>query len=549
MKDAMIFKFTAAAAMVTAAAVLSYNGIYGGLCMGFMIYVAVSEVGISRSENRQYRFLTEFDRFLGSLRHYYLKSYSVRDAMYFGMEKTKGELKKELEEILDIIESDNPDTQGSVYQNSSKDRYLRLLLMMMLLVAENGDEKDESGSVFINALIQLRMEVRDERRDLGIRRHKFMGLSLTAALPSVAVPFIARWGVRTNPDLLMFYYGRTGSIARAIILMVSFLCYNAVRGLKAAEDHAFDFSGTVGIKAKRALLFMVSGSVMLISLVFAHKEAVYLLKNDVSNVERLCDMADGRQIAAMEYFIPEYTQRIIGKIIDLPARDELKDMLLSEMGIRTEEVAYSSADEILRRVAAIETEEVDLLDMLIVLTAGLAGAFYPGLTKIFRSMTEEDRKIEEIMRLQTIISMQKDVPGMSPAMLLESLECFAKYYKNYFERCLNDFGINEQEALLLLKEDEKEHELERIADCFLLADELGVGEAFDEIASEIRTFREDRKADKSIRIDNDVLLASLLAVIPGGLILFGYLLIPFMVSSLNMFNMYQNSLKNYISIT
>jgi hypothetical protein len=48
-------------------------------------------------------------------------------------------------------------------------------------------------------------------------------------------------------------------------------------------------------------------------------------------------------------------------------------------------------------------------------------------------------------------------------------------------------------------------------------------------------------------MDNNVLLASLLAVMPGGLVLFGYLLIPFMARAMTMFSDYQDALRGYMN--
>ena len=63
-----------------------------------------------------------------------------------------------------------------------------------------------------------------------------------------------------------------------------------------------------------------------------------------------------------------------------------------------------------------------------------------------------------------------------------------------------------------------------------------------EISREIENFKENRKLDRKIMLDSEVMLASLLAAIPGGLILFGYLLGPFMIRSVQIFNEYQSGI-------
>ena len=559
MKVSKVLEISGSVILAAAAGYISDVPVFGALCMSFLIYVVYSEITCSSRTSEKISFLRELDRFLGNLRHHYYRTNSIRDALFFGSDGIGEPLRAELAVIQDIVESADLRTRGNVYQNSEKDKYLRLLMSMMMLMEENGDSCGPEGSVFINALMQLRMEVKDEKRMISNRKHKFMGLSLTASLPVCAVQFIAAWGVKTNPDLLLFYYGRWGMLFRLVILLISFICYRLIMNLKdteyATEKKSFDAFllkyriDRIAKPLKRAAVFCVMGIITFVSLITAHKEAVTLLAEDTSNVEMLCDIADGRQIAAMEYFIPLYTQELLKDINTDISRDELAGHLLEENGIRTKEVAETAADEIIRRVGSIRNERIDIWDVIIVLAAGLLGASYPDITGLFEKIAESGMIKNEIMQFQTIVSIQKDVQGISPVVMLESLESFGQRFKKPLRKCINDIGINEAEALQQFKYSCDDIDFERIADCFILADELGVKEAFDEISTEIKAFREDRRSEAVIRLDNDVLLGSLIAVIPGGLILFGYLLIPFMVSALNMFNSYQDSLKDFITIT
>ncbi|MCR5323588.1 MAG: hypothetical protein K6E85_10000 [Lachnospiraceae bacterium] len=559
MKASKVLEISGIVLATILALIISDNPVFGVLCMSFLIYVAVTETKGASETSEKLRFLKELDRFLGNLRHHYFRTNSIRDALFFGTDGIREPLRAELTEMLSILEDTDRRVKGSMYQNSEKDRYLRLLMSVIMLMEENGDSVNSEGSVFINAVMQLRMEVRDERRFISNRKHKFMGLSLTSALPVASVQFISSWGVKTNPNLLLFYYGRWGMLFRLVILMISFICYRIILNLRVLEYTAgrnrYDTARVLrwfdelGKTLKRAVLFSLSGTIMLISLITAHREAVSLLKCDASNIEMICDVADGRQIAAMEYLIPLYTQELLTDENRIVSKDEIVMRLLGEIGIRSEEVAQTAADEIIRRVNAVKNEKVDIWDLLIVLTVSIIGALYPDIGELFDKLASGGRIKEEIMQLQTIVSIQKDVQGISPVIMLESLECFGQWFKKALRRCINNIGINEGEALQQLKISCEDDDFERIADCFILADELGVKEAFDEISSEIKAFREDRRSERSIRLDNDVLLATLVAVIPGGLILFGYLLVPFMVSALNMFNSYQDSLKDYISIS
>ena len=78
------------------------------------------------------------------------------------------------------------------------------------------------------------------------------------------------------------------------------------------------------------------------------------------------------------------------------------------------------------------------------------------------------------------------------------------------------------------------------------AQELGVTDAFDEISSQIEIVREEDENNRRIALDRDALTGEILAALPGILILFGYLIIPFLVKALALFNTYQESLQEFI---
>ena len=78
-----------------------------------------------------------------------------------------------------------------------------------------------------------------------------------------------------------------------------------------------------------------------------------------------------------------------------------------------------------------------------------------------------------------------------------------------------------------------------------MVDEVGLELAFAEVGAEIVNFKEDRKLERQMMLDDEVTLGTILAVIPGGLILFGYLLIPFMYKAMTQFNTYMGNLNAY----
>ena len=138
--------------------------------------------------------------------------------------------------------------------------------------------------------------------------------------------------------------------------------------------------------------------------------------------------------------------------------------------------------------------------------------------------------------------MLKNIPGITAVSLLEEMELFSQIFKPAIRKCINEYNISDEKALRKMYETEKYAPFRRITDCFLMADELGLEDAFEEISAEIENFTENRKLERKILLDSEGMLGAVISVLPGGIILFGYLLLPFMVRSMQIFNEYQTGI-------
>lgn len=514
----------------------------------FMVYVVINEAGYLKEVSEKTRFLKDFDEFLSHVRHSYYYSGSCRDAVFFSIPKSNRRIRPQLELIQYCLEKDDSSVQAELPADINK--YVKLFISMAMLVAENGDTPPGEESVFIESVMQLRSDIQDERRFLENRKHRFMGFGLTAALPVLAVPFVASWASGTIPSLLLFYYGRTGNVILCVLLTCSVLCYRCVCELRngtPSRKRQDKLHILMGKEEFRIICSLCAVAVMIPVLIFGHTKAAKLLLTDVSDIDNICEVADGRQLDAMARVIPKYTSDYVNSGEELQT-DAIVAALMNEPGIRTMEVASDTTEEIIRRVIAYKGEHFDLIDVIITLMAGCFMYFYRDIAELFEKAMRESRRQDEIMQFQSLIHMQKRVPGISPVQILESMEEFSDIFRPALLQCINEYSVNDVEALERMAESENYPDFVKIADCFLAIDEAGVEEAFDEISAEIVNFKENRRLTRAILLDNDALLGALLAVIPGGLILFGYLLVPFMVRSLAMFNAYQASLADYIAV-
>ena len=525
------------------------------------------------------KFLKAFDSFLNTVRHNYYKCGSVKTAIELSENEAEDIMKGHIRELYKCLDAADPDTEAEKYLNTSYHKYLKLLLTLVRLVEENGDIEDEKGSVFLNSCMHLKYEIEEDIRFINEKKHRFSGLMYTAVLPVAAIPFIAKWGTSTIPSLNIFYYGYSGSIVKAGLLLVTVVCYNALMILRSGDETAgkkhkiaerlslthigkavlrYTEPLTRGKRKKTSerirrlcegydvktfytlkLMYLVLGFwVSCFVLISAHMSSASIYRHDIPDVTGLVAEADARQLSAMETLIPVYVDRLIDSK-KVKTRDEIKEELLLEKDIQTEKIADAAAGEILNRISLYENEKFGLKDMLIAVICAVILYCFPDIGLWFRSTVSGSKIQDEIMQFQSIIHMLKKVPGISVIALLEEMERFSEIYKPVIRQCINEYSISDEDAITRMYEVENNKDFKRIADCFLAAEEIGLDEAFAEISSEIENFKENRKLDRKIMLDSEAMLGAVLAVLPGGLILFGYLLGPFMIRSVQIFDEYR----------
>ncbi len=552
--------------------------LFSFIVSAYLIYIFSSEILYSSRIKTEIKFLKAFENFLNLLRHNYYKSGSVRNALVDAENDAEPIIRGHISEILKVLSAPDPYQAVNRYVNSGYHKYLKLFITLARLVEENGDESENGNSVFLESCMRIKMDAGEDLRLLSERQHRFSGLVLTATLPAVAVPYIAMWGVSTIPSLNLFYYGYAGSGIKLLLIFISLICYRAIVRLKLGnylEKNQLGYTGKIAkasigerislffirffpkksqryeerikrlcepytVKSfwlHKAVFFMLFFVVTMVSLCIGHAESRNIYKSDISVLEESIPVTDTRQMTAIKRMVPEITAFYCetGNY----SVESIKELLLSDRDIRTDSVALKAAEEIVTRIDKYRQEMFGVSDIIICFIFAVLGFAIPGAALSFRKALIENRMQDEVMQFQSIIHMLKSIPGITVVSLLEEMELFSEIFKPAIRQCINEFNISDEKALRKLYEAERYSPFRRIVDCFLMADELGLENAFEEISSEIENFTENRKLERKVNLENEGLLGAMISVLPGGVILFGYLLCPFMIRSMQIFNEYQ----------
>lgn len=442
-----------------------------------------------------------FCKILMNMEHQYYRSNQVAKAVYDAAEGLGLEARRNLRRIYEILGGEDRQSGIEMYQSQVKNRFYRILLMQIAAVEEHGDERIKEGdSVFLRSLKSLRMEAETARRNEQRMRYLLSGLGYVIAVPMFAIPAIRRWAVGNLEELSAFYGGIAGKTLELTAYVMTFFMYELLNGLRGIPYRPVfgRFVRWAGGGIRCPKLFEVCRRLWGKS--FQKRE------------EMLKKFGDERTI--QEFFLSQIFS------------------MAAALGLCL--CVYAAYFRYGVGKSAIW--------VLVFALAGYAGFKYPAMRLLMERLICLDKREEEVLRLQFLIRLEKQLPGMTSLELLEHLEQNAQLFRAALQKCIGDYGLDENEALLTLWQSEDYPPFRKLVDMFVMAEEIGVEDAFAEIDTEIEQFLENQKLETEIMQQRRADFAVLLACVPGVFLLFGYLILPFMAECFRMLEYYNGSL-------
>lgn len=460
----------------------------------------------------------DFVRILSGIRHQYYRSFHIAEAVRSaaaGLERTAA---VQLEIIYGILSGKDRDSRILRYKKQVRNRFYRMLITQLAIVDEQGDEQGEGGaSAMQHCLGCLRREVEQESRRKKQLAHLLAGLGLVIVVPVFTMPAIRRWAVGNLPELESFYRGMPGRIIELLALGVTLSMYLLLDEWKGRRYQPALLGTAKRLSGKEPVQR------------FVQRCLVSRPDKNLRRASELKKIGDARTVE--EFFLC--------RCIAAAAAEAGALVLLLMLG------GFSANAAMLEQGSAVtagsEWKRI-IFWMAVILAAPIFGYWQPVWRIWLERMFLTDRRREEVLCFQFVLSLEKKLPGVTTRELLEHIAEQAELYRESLMQCLGDYSRGEQEAFLALWRREDYAPFRRLADMFYMAGETGVAEAFDEVESDIEEFRENRKLETEIHQQNTAEAAMLLACIPGLLLLFGYLIVPFMKECFRMLAQYSGSI-------
>lgn len=467
----------------------------------FFLYFVYREVFYLQLGHEARKDKDIFCKVLMNMGHQYYRSGQVAEAVYDAAEGMPPETKKNLRRIYEILGEKDRQSGMEAYKKQVKNRFYRTFLMQAAAVEEHGDERmGEGSSVFLWSLKSLRVEAEIEQRNEQRMRYLLSGLGFVVAVPMFTIPAIHRWAVGNLEELSAFYDGIKGKSLELLAYGLTFFLYEFLNGLR-------------GIPYRPALGGWIRwmGGWQAYQDFFGKCQKVFgkKFKKREEMLKRW-----GNQKTVQEFFLKQLLGAVAAVVLGICIY-----ILYLRYG-----VGKHPAWVVFFALAAY------------------AGFQYPVVRLFMERLVCLDKRKEEVLRLQFLIRLEKQLPGMTCFELLGHLEQNAQLFRPALQECIGDYEWNENEALLALWQKEKEPSFRKLVDMFVMAEEIGVEDAFREIDAEIEQFLENQKLETEIMQQRRADFAVLLACAPGILLLFGYLILPFMAECFRMLAYYNGSL-------
>ena len=173
----------------------------------------------------------------------------------------------------------------------------------------------------------------------------------------------------------------------------------------------------------------------------------------------------------------------------------------------------------------------------------IAGAFVayhvPYYILVHKNKMAKEEQLNELEQFQTLAIMLMNMDGITLNTILEWMERFSFCFREDIRRCILMLEKSETEALEMLKNTDY-MPFANFVDCLLSIDNVGVRLAFAELEQERTYNRNKTQQNMKHAMKRKARLCRTMAFIPLYAVLYGYLIIPFVVYVFNMFNDFEN---------
>ena len=564
-----------------------YLSAYAVACACLIVYVLSNEVLHSSVRSKDKQTMSDLIKYFANVKHQYLACKNIPQSILSAAEGMSYEVNMHALELHSILTANDRREKVREYTlNPRANSFMKLFISQAYEASERGDvtRPGDESSLLARNMEFLRVEMMREAARREKRDYKFAGYSFVAAAPVFFLMPLKKWGVDFSPEMQTFYIG-LGNMVMLLAFVATILVYDSINKVKELQtmrtvknmsifDSAKNYNAklhiymdvvekqkagvfnnmrkmlretgtneTVGAMVVKMAVYAVVGTIFGIVLFTSiHKQNRELITTRVDNLDSIVYTTSKKQENLISECILAMTTDYLN-VIDVEL-DVLKADLNERIYLPNEDSVSGVCLEVQRRVKKYHSEYFRWYDFLISLVLGTITATLPYMSLKYRYSVLLKSKGDEVRQFQSIVIMERTFTDITVRQMLEEMETFAVLFKSSIRRCLNNYSAGPTEALLELKDQEKDcSEFTELIDGFLVIESVGVTKAFAEVQSNREMSEGSRAFYEDMLLDKKKGLTDMLSIVPAGIAFGLYFLVPLCYYAFggvsNMFDMLQ----------
>lgn len=439
------------------------------------------------------KLLKQFEKFIQDIRFQFRFDGMLEEALQEAVQNSGYEMSLQGMKMIESLNAWKRDESGEVYEELAPNHFFLTFYALCETVIFYGDKKINGKSLFLTNIGYLKEDINIEILKREKTRALFMGLLGVTIFPVFSIKLIEQWGIHNMPELQGFYFEIAGAITTVIITAVTLVIYHVIMKLKYPID--FDRHKSQWVEEFLDIQWINQLLMKRISKKYHYYYSrEQMLKSIVYpyNIKELM----GKQIM----------NGIITFIIMLTLLTSIGLFRISIMG-----VTYGGF----------------LLGMIIAVCSSVIAYHYETINIIIRKKMLEINREEEVVRFQSIILILMYMDRVTVELIIEWMEQFALVFRNNLEMIADSLVYDGIQAFYKAKETISFLPYERILDCFIASDRVGISEAFSDILPERIYYIEKHKQENEVILNNKAVVAKTIAFIPLCLVIIAELIVPF----------------------
>ncbi len=534
------------------------------------LYLVCKEVPAYRLQERENIVYRDLLLYLSRVKHRYLSCHHIANAIIDAADGMSYEMEQLAWEMYRLLmESNRKEKVREYMECRDVNRYWKMFLIQAYEVSEKGN------SYFAENVEHIRLELMEEIYRRRRRLYAYSGYVFVTIAPFLLLPVLKYWGLEFTPELDFFYAG-TGRILETLIFVMTIAIYDLITNAKEIAlfsginkdrifitDIIFEWNitrkfvkrieqsngkistiiRTIILQSgehenygkfcvKMFLKGVLAACMMMLFFTTNHLQERKAILERVENIEEIAPVVSADKKDLIEGYILEITD--LCRQEQNVEQETIREMLRKRIRLGNEFTEQAVIEEIMEKLQLYTKTKGSLLEFLLCIFSGVVVGILPLIKLIFQIGMIRAEAEYEVKQFQSVVLMERRIPGITVLGLLEDMESFSNCFKGVLRRCINSYGSDSKAALLRMKTDgSKIHAgMEPLADAFLSVDEVGIEKAFAEVENDRRLLEKISRLDAEVAQEKKRDAMELLSQIPMILSVGVYFILPFFLHSL-----------------